>query len=256
MFLVIKTIAASIIKYRYALCDSKKAGEKMFIRRLRKTLASRIINSFRDIRNKRRYVFAEWVPMEANDPDVIQHTTNVMALGGAMQIEYQDGGIRTIYPYGWNTSKDGNVLIMCYKDDGGVRSYRFDRINQFIFDDSTIEKGEEMGEAQQEQTQDSQEEEVQNPTLDVQDYGEEDSEDTLPQLPQVPQENNQLDVQQPSPFDEAIDTLDDSQPEQNPALPQETEPQDEENLDENQIIDEEPKAASFKTKRLLRKGDF
>ena len=57
-----------------------------------------------------------------------------MNYGYAMQIDYENSGWRTIYPYGFNTSKDGNVLIMCYKDSGEVRSYRFDKIFDMYID--------------------------------------------------------------------------------------------------------------------------
>lgn len=218
------------------------------MKRLRKTLLSKVINSFKNLRIKRRYIFAEWIPKDPNDPDVIQDVTNVMALGGAMQIRYQDGGVRTIYPYGWNTSKNGDVLIMCYKDDGNVRSYRLDRVQQFIFDDSIIEQD-------YENMQESSEEVVQNPTLEVNDYG--DQEENENSIPSLPPDDTQINVEQPLPYDDAIDIMETSQPEENPMLSQQPqlEVQDYNDINDNSEENEE-KSASKKIKRLIRKGDL
>ena len=78
--------------------------------------------------NRKMTKHAEWVRMNLQDPNLMQYITDCMNYGYAMQIDYENSGWRTIYPYGFNTSKDGNVLIMCYKDSGEVRSYRFDKI--------------------------------------------------------------------------------------------------------------------------------
>lgn len=81
---------------------------------------------------------AEWQRINPSDPDTIQNLTDAMTYGNAVQIDYEGSGWRTIQPYGWNTSKDGNILLMCYKDTGEVRSYRMDRITDIYIDDSMI----------------------------------------------------------------------------------------------------------------------
>lgn len=88
---------------------------------------------------------AEWVQMNLQDPNLMQYITDCMNYGYAMQIDYENSGWRTIYPYGFNTSKEGNVLIMCYKDSGEVRSYRFDKIfDMYInYADNSFENGSE-----------------------------------------------------------------------------------------------------------------
>lgn len=84
--------------------------------------------------NRKMIKHAEWVQMNLQDPNLMQYITDCMNYGYAMQIDYENSGWRTIYPYGFNTSKDGNVLIMCYKDSGEVRSYRFDKIFDMYID--------------------------------------------------------------------------------------------------------------------------
>lgn len=84
--------------------------------------------------NRKMTKHAEWVRMNLQDPNLMQYITDCMNYGYAMQIDYENSGWRTIYPYGFNTSKDGNVLIMCYKDSGEVRSYRFDKIFDMYID--------------------------------------------------------------------------------------------------------------------------
>lgn len=82
---------------------------------------------------------AEWMPIEVSSPDIIQIITDAMASGVQIQIEYQGSGWRLIQPYGWNTSKAGNILLMCYKDTGEIRSYRLDRILQVLVDDTMLD---------------------------------------------------------------------------------------------------------------------
>jgi hypothetical protein len=162
----------------------------------RTILAQRI---FYDLRAKRRILLAEWIPGDINDPNTVQNITDVMAGGGAMQVEY-NGEWKTIYPYGWNSSKVGNVLLMCYKDTGEVRSYRLDRITNIQFDDSTIDPtmlgtGDESGDVSMENSQ-FEEDGVEVPTL--------------PEEEQQPiDDSNQ---QQELPFDDAIDALNDYDP--------------------------------------------
>jgi len=198
----------------------------------------RLLKSIKSNLNK--LIYAEWIPKEPDDPSVIQDTTNVMANGGPMQIRYQDGGVRTIFPYGWNTSKNGDVLLMCYKEDGGVRSYRFDRIQQFIFDSDIISSPPIEVEEQ------SNQQSVNNPTLTIQDYHEESEE--LPDLPDTSE--NVVEQQEYLPFDNAIDVLDKSKPEENEEIQQ---PQLE--IQDYNSNNEEQKSANIKIKRLLRKGD-
>ena len=61
-----------------------------------------------------------------------------MSYGATVQINYKNNGWRTILPYGWNSSKDGNILLMCYKDTGEIRSYRIDRIYDLLIDDNLL----------------------------------------------------------------------------------------------------------------------
>lgn len=82
----------------------------------------------------KRKIFAEWQQIQLSDPDLIQYLTDAMTYGYSVQIDYNGGGWRTIQPYGWNSSKDQNILLMAYKDTGEVRSYRLDRIDDLYID--------------------------------------------------------------------------------------------------------------------------
>ncbi len=82
----------------------------------------------------RRVVLAEWQQIDMSDPDLYQNLTDAMIYGYAVQINYEGSGWRDIQPYGWNTSKDGNNLLMCYKDNGEVRSYRLDKVLDVYID--------------------------------------------------------------------------------------------------------------------------
>jgi hypothetical protein len=85
-------------------------------------------------------IVAEWTEISMSDPDIIQKITDSMTYGYPVQINYQGSGWRNIQPYGWNTSKQksngdgGNVLLMCYKDSGELRSYRLDKIEDLYID--------------------------------------------------------------------------------------------------------------------------
>lgn len=114
--------------------------------RLVKKIFASTSNIFKYKRLIRR---AEFVDVEATDPNLVQNITNVMAAGGKIEILYTDGQWRTILPYGWNSSKDGNVLIMCYKDTGDVRSYRLDRIQMVRMDEANLSEDSMMGEQEQ-----------------------------------------------------------------------------------------------------------
>ena len=87
----------------------------------------------------KRKIIAEWQSVDVNGADSVQLITDAMALGDKIQINYENSGWRLIVPYGWNTSKDGNTLLMCYKDNGEVRSYRFDRVLELMVDESLME---------------------------------------------------------------------------------------------------------------------
>lgn len=93
---------------------------------------------FREYRRKRLMRYAEMVDVDMADPNLVQNITNVMASGGQIEIFYNNEW-KTIFPYGWNTSKVGNILIMCYKDTGEVRSYRLDRTQSVRIDGSSLE---------------------------------------------------------------------------------------------------------------------
>ena len=80
---------------------------------------------------------AELSPVKLDD-NAIQYITDSMANNMLIQINYEGSGWRTIQPYSFTTSKDNNLLVMCYKQDGSIRSYRFDRINQLYVDDSLL----------------------------------------------------------------------------------------------------------------------
>lgn len=108
------------------------------ISRLRKNNAIKTSNIIKTSR-LRRIIVSEWQQINPTDPNTIQELTDAMTYGYAVQINYKGSGWRTIQPYGWNTSKDGNILLMCYKDSGEVRSYRMDRIEDIYIDqDSTF----------------------------------------------------------------------------------------------------------------------
>ena len=81
---------------------------------------------------------AEFAQVDING-DTIQYLTDSMANNLLIKMEYENSGWRTVQPYGWNNSKDNNLLVMCYKADSSVRSYRLDRILQLFVDDSLLQ---------------------------------------------------------------------------------------------------------------------
>ena len=101
----------------------------------------------------KRKIFAEWTQINLSDPNLIQYFTDSMTYNYPVQINYDGSGWRDIQPYGWNTSKDGNVLVMCYKDTGEVRSYRLDKILDMYIDMGTsgfaVDNNEQMNEDNQ-----------------------------------------------------------------------------------------------------------
>jgi hypothetical protein len=96
----------------------------------------RLLKKFSRLR--RKIVTADWTPIDPSNQDVVQVITDVMAAGTQIQIEYEGSGWRLIQPYGWNSSKEGNILLMCYKDTGEVRSYRLDRVLQVLVNSSQL----------------------------------------------------------------------------------------------------------------------
>ena len=110
------------------------------ISRLKKNNLNRLKRNL--IKNSRlkRIVLGEWTQINPTDPETIQQLTDAMTYGYPVQINYEGSGWRTIQPYGWNTSNQqadgsgGNVLLMCYKDTGEVRSYRMDKIQDIFID--------------------------------------------------------------------------------------------------------------------------
>lgn len=106
------------------------------ISRLKRNNITKTSSMVRTSRLK-RVVFAEWE--QVNSMDYIEELTDAMTYNFPVQINYQGSGWRTIQPYGWNTSKDGNINLMCYKETGEVRSYSINKIEDVYIDkDSNI----------------------------------------------------------------------------------------------------------------------
>lgn len=142
------------------------------------------------IRKNKLYKKAEWQNVDINDPDLIQIITDVMASGTQMQLDYEGSGWRLIQPYGWNTSQDGNILIMCYKDTGEIRSYRLDRVLDILVDDSLI-----MNQP------------IDDNSLEIEDYTYDDFK--LPQLPDIDSilEESENEQGQELPYGDAMENL-------------------------------------------------
>ena len=87
----------------------------------------------------KRQLIAAWHPINLDTSNTLQVLTDAMAYNSTVQINYRGSGWRSILPYGWNSSKDGNILLMCYKNTGEIRSYRVDKINDLLINDSLIE---------------------------------------------------------------------------------------------------------------------
>lgn len=90
-------------------------------------------------RLSRRIKTAKWNPVDMKNGNPLQVLTDAMTYNATVQINYKNSGWRTILPYGWNSSKDGNILLMCYKDTGEIRSYRVDKIYDLLVNDSLFE---------------------------------------------------------------------------------------------------------------------
>jgi len=161
---------------------------------------------------KRRFVrTATYVSVGLGD-QAIQLITDSMANSMTIQIEYLNSSYREIAPYGWSVSKDNNLLLMCYKSDSSIRSYRFDRILQVFVDDSLLQAYDNV----------SQEEEIQETNIDSNspdDY-------LVPLLPNIDEIIEETENEAYNePYEEAIDSLE--------SVPQE--PTDD--ILEEQIID-------------------
>ena len=81
---------------------------------------------------------ANWEQISVDSTNELQVLTDAMSYGSQVQINYKGSGWRMVLPYGWNSSQAGNVLLMCYKDTGEVRSYRLDRISELLVDESLV----------------------------------------------------------------------------------------------------------------------
>lgn len=103
-----------------------------------KNLLYQIKKDLNDSRLFRRTLVAQWKPIDIknNSAAALQAITNAMTYNNSIQINYRNSGWRTILPYGWNSSKAGNILLMCYKDTGEIRSYRIDRIYDLLINDT------------------------------------------------------------------------------------------------------------------------
>ena len=93
---------------------------------LRKSYTSRL----------KRKITAEWIQQDLYDPDLINKINDAMVNQVPVQINYEGSGYREMIPYSWYTSKDGNVMIQCYRTDTNeLRRYRFDRIDEIYLND-------------------------------------------------------------------------------------------------------------------------
>ena len=93
---------------------------------LRKSYTSRL----------KRKITAEWIQQDLYDPDLMNKINDAMVNQVPVQINYEGSGYREMIPYSWYTSKDGNVMIQCYRTDTNeLRRYRFDRIDEIYLND-------------------------------------------------------------------------------------------------------------------------
>ena len=141
----------------------------------------------------RRQRVASLVKVE-DDVDLIQLLTDCMANASPVQLEYIDTGWRTVVPYGWYVSKDGNLLVYCYKNGMDIRSYRFDRITQLYVDESMLNGAPEadLGLAEM---------------LDYRATMEDYQMPALPNLDEVLQLSETEQGEEESPFEDGIDAL-------------------------------------------------
>lgn len=152
-------------------------------------------------KNKRLIKIAEWTSVDPLSEDIVQIITNCMADGVQIQIDYEGSGWRLIQPYGWNSSKvkangeGGNILLMCYKDTGEIRSYRLDRIKEVLIDDSLMQN-----------------QPIVNDIYEFEDYNNDPSNFEIPELPNMDQiiEETESESGNESPFEQGINYLNDS----------------------------------------------
>ena len=141
--------------------------------------------------------YAEFRQVKLNGDEAIQYITDSMANKMNIQIEYQGSGWRTVLPYSFTTSQDNNLLVMCYKQDGSVRSYRFDRIEQLFVDDSLMNvDNNETGIMITDSS-----EEIHNNMSDFE----------IPYLPEYDDILELSENEEGEPFQEAIDTLEEGE---------------------------------------------
>ena len=96
---------------------------------LRKSYTSRL----------KRKIIAEWIQQDLYDPDLMNKINDAMINQVPVQINYEGSGYREMIPYSWYTSKDGNVMIQCYRTDTNeLRRYRFDRIDEIYLNDDYV----------------------------------------------------------------------------------------------------------------------
>ena len=131
----------------------------------------------------RKRILAEWVPVDVDSNDFLQLLTDAMAYNTSVQINYRGSGWRSILPYGWNSSKDGNILLMCYKDTGEIRSYRVDRIYDLLVNNEILTLNDENN-------------------MSFQDF-------QIPQLPNLDEiiDETENEIDEEMPFDDAIEAL-------------------------------------------------
>jgi hypothetical protein len=141
---------------------------------------------------------AEWSEINMSDPDLFQKITDAITYGYPVQINYEGSGWRNIQPYGWNTSKQksdgegGNVLLMCYKDTGELRSYRLDKIQDLYIDyDNQVSTTNNPQMADDEQTQIY--EDIMNDQKDI-------------DMPTLPEDNNEK-AKPPGVYDDELSIL-------------------------------------------------
>ena len=142
--------------------------------------------------NIKREILADWKSINIEDPNLIQIITNTMAANAQMQINYLNSGWRLISPYGWATSKDGNILLMAYRDSM-IRSYRLDRILEVLIDDSLLVEIEEGPKE----------------LFEIEDYNAKPEEYEIPLLPNIDEvlETSEQEIGQEMPFDEGLDYI-------------------------------------------------
>lgn len=140
----------------------------------------------------KKEIIADWQPVDIADPNLVQTITDIMAIQGQMQINYQNSGWRLISPYGFNSSKDGNILLMAYRDEM-IRSYRLDRILEVLIDDSMVPEIEEQPGA----------------LFEIEDYQNKPEDFEIPPLPNQ-EEILEISEEEPGselPYDESLDYM-------------------------------------------------